>query len=444
MKKFFHIKTYGCQMNVYDSEKISDLLKPMGFERSDNPDNCDITILNTCHIREKASEKMYSDIGRLSRLKENRLKSGHDMKIIVAGCVAQAEGEQIFKRNKNVDIVIGPQSYHKITKLLKKKSSKLIENNFPKESKFDFFPQTKTNSPTAFLTIQEGCDKFCSFCVVPYTRGAEFSRSVNEIVFEANHLVSQGVKEITLLGQNVSAYKGNFISGGRTRKFHLADLMNKLSEIVKLKRIRYLTSHPVDINSDLIMIHGKNKKIMPYLHLPIQSGSNRILKKMNRKHSRESYIEIIEKIRKVRKDIAITSDFIVGYPGESDSDFKMTLDLVKKINFAGSYSFKFSPRPGTPSAMKNSTVPQKTADIRLKILQEELNDQQSKFNRSFQKKSLSVLFEKKGKRENQYVGRSQYMQPVHVISNDNLIGKIKNVRIKNVESFSLHGNISKN
>jgi len=329
MKKLFHIKTYGCQMNFYDSNKISDMLSQIGYEKSNSFEKCDLAILNTCHIREKASEKMYSDVGRLSILKQNKIKTGRDFKIVVAGCVAQAEGKQIFKRNKNVDIIIGPQTYHKLPKLLTK-TQKVIANDFPDESKFDYLPKTRKTNTSDFVTIQEGCDKFCSFCVVPYTRGAEFSRTVNEIYYEIEHLVNLGVKEITLLGQNVSSFHGIYRTKHKNEKYSLAQLINHISRIDGLQRIRYITSHPSDITDELIQEHGVNQKLMPYLHLPIQSGSNRILKKMNRKHSKESYIELIKKIRGVRSDLAISSDFIVGYPGETRNDFEDTLEVVKK------------------------------------------------------------------------------------------------------------------
>ena len=430
-------------MNFYDSDRISDLLKPLGYQKSDVPEDCDLTILNTCHIREKASEKMYSDIGRLAKLKENRKKLGHEMKIMIAGCVAQAEGKEILKRNKAVDIVVGPQNYHIVPDLIKKSEIKVLANDFPKESKFDYFPQTKTNNVSSFVTIQEGCDKFCSFCVVPFTRGAEYSRTVNEIYFETQNLINSGVREITLLGQNVNAYHGFYecIKSGQLIQYSLADLCNKLAEIDGLERIRYITSHPADMTKELINEHKTNQKLMPYLHLPIQSGSNKILKKMNRKYSKEDYIEIVDEIRTKRHDMALTSDFIVGFPGETDKDFEETLELVKKVKFAGSYSFKYSPRPGTKSSLLNNNINEKIADERLKILQLELNRQQKLFNESFVSKKLSVLFEKEGKKKYQYVGRSQYLQPVHVFANKSVVGKIFDVKIEYSESFSLHGRI---
>ena len=442
MKKLFHIKTYGCQMNYYDSNKISDLLSQIGYEQSNSFEKCDLAILNTCHIREKASEKMYSDVGRLSILKQNKIKTGRDFKIVVAGCVAQAEGKQIFKRNKNVDIIIGPQTYHRLPELLSK-TQKAIANDFPDESKFDYLPKTRKTTTSAFVTIQEGCDKFCSFCVVPYTRGAEFSRSVNEIYYEIEHLVNLGVKEISLLGQNVSSFHGNYRTKHKNEKYSLAQLIQHISRIDGLQRIRYITSHPSDITNELIHEHGVNQKLMPYLHLPIQSGSNRILKKMNRRHSKESYIELIKKLREVRSDLAISSDFIVGYPGEKSKDFEDTLEVIRKINFASSYSFKYSERPGTPASLIKNSVTDEIKNQRLKILQKELDEQQVKFNKSFIGHKLSVLFEKKGKKPNQFVGRSQYLQPVHVISKKTVIGQIHDVAIQKRTSYSLHGNLIK-
>ena len=442
MHKQFHIKTYGCQMNVYDSDRISDLLIPMGYTKTDKPEESDLVIINTCHIREKASEKLYSDLGRLSKFKINRNKLGSDLKIVVTGCVAQAEGEEIIRRNKDVDLVLGPQNYHKITSFLKKTPTHKLHNHFPNESKFDHFPKTKTNEVSAFVTIQEGCDKFCSFCVVPYTRGPEFSRTVNEIVFDIKHLSNQGVREITLLGQNVSDYSGTYNDGISKKRLKLADLIKRISDIKNIERIRYITSHPSDISSELINEHKTNFKLMPYLHLPIQSGSNKILKKMNRGYTQEHYISIVKEIKKVRKDFAVTSDFIVGFPGETDEDFNETLKITEEIDFAASYSFKYSPRPGTPSSLLDEHVPENVSDERLKILQKKLDHSQKVFNNSFIGKKVSVLFEKEGKKINQYVGRSEYLQPVHVISDDPLIGKILDVKINKVEAYSLHGQIN--
>ena len=443
MQKFFYIKTYGCQMNFYDSDKIVDLLKPLGYKISQTPENCDLAILNTCHIREKASEKMYSDIGRLANFKKNQLKTGRNMTIAICGCVAQAEGKEIMRRNNSVDIVIGPQNYHVLPKILvkKEKNKKYLENNFPEESKFDYFPEPSVKGFTAFVSIQEGCDKFCTFCVVPYTRGAEFSRPVKDIKLEVEKLVSLGVREITLLGQNVNAYHGKLSSRGQGLDCKLSKLCNILSNIKGLMRIRYITSHPADMTDDLINEHKNNFKLMPYLHLPIQAGSNKILKEMNRKYTKEEYVEVVDKLRKARPDIALTSDFIVGFPGEKDQDFDETLDLVKTLKFAGSYSFKYSPRPGTPASLHKKLVDHETMNKRLSILQEVLKDQQKDFNYSFLDKELPVLIEKTGKKDNQFVGRSEYLQPVHILSKNNIIGEIVNVKINSITSFSLHGKV---
>ena len=443
MQKFFYIKTYGCQMNFYDSDKIIDLLKPLGYKISETPENCDLAILNTCHIREKASEKMYSDIGRLANFKKNRLESGCDMTIAICGCVAQAEGKEIMRRNNSVDIVVGPQNYHVLPEILIKKeeNKKYIENIFPENSKFDYFPDPSVNGFTAFVSIQEGCDKFCTFCVVPYTRGAEFSRPAKDIVLEVEKLVSLGVREITLLGQNVNAYHGKISMKEKDSVCTLSELCAMLAKIKGLVRIRYITSHPADMTDDLINAHKENYKLMPYLHLPIQAGSNKILKEMNRKYTREEYISVVDKLRKARPDIALTSDFIVGFPGERDQDFEETLDIVKTLKFAGSYSFKYSSRPGTPASLRGKPVDPETMNKRLSILQGILKGQQKDFNNSFLDKELPVLIEKTGKKKGQFVGRSEYLQPVHILSKKNIIGEIVNVKVKSITSFSLHGDI---
>ena len=430
-------------MNFYDSDKIVDLLKPLGYRISETPENCDLAILNTCHIREKASEKMYSDIGRLANFKKNQLKSGRDMTIAICGCVAQAEGKEIMRRNNSVDIVVGPQNYHVLPEILikKEKNKKYIENIFPEKSKFDYFPDPSVNGFTAFVSIQEGCDKFCTFCVVPYTRGAEFSRPAKDIVLEVEKLVSLGVREITLLGQNVNAYHGKISSKEKDSVCTLSELCSMLAKIKGLMRIRYITSHPADMTDDLINAHKDNYKLMPYLHLPIQAGSNKILKEMNRKYTREEYITVVDKLRKARPDIALTSDFIVGFPGEKNQDFDETVDLVKTLRFAGSYSFKYSPRPGTPASLKGKPVDQKIMNRRLSVLQDILKDQQKEFNNSFIDKELPVLIEKTGKKDSQFVGRSEYLQPVHVLSKKNIIGEVINVRVNSITSFSLHGKV---
>ena len=443
MKKLFYIKTYGCQMNFYDSEKIQDLLKPMGYILSKEPENCDLAILNTCHIREKASEKMYSDIGRLSKYKKNKKLAGENMIIAICGCVAQAEGKEIIKRNKDVDIVLGPHNYHKLTSILSKKFTRpVIKNEFDVEEKFNSFPKPSFSGVTAYVSIQEGCDKFCTFCVVPYTRGAEYSRNVLDIFGEVKNLVSLGVKEITLLGQNVNAYNGKFDFQNPKNLYSLAKLCSFLSEIKGLERIRYITSHPADMTDELILEHQNNSKLMPYLHLPIQSGSNKILKEMNRRYTKEVYLKIVEKLRSKIPNIALTSDFIVGFPGENKSDFDDTMDIVKSVKFAGSYSFKYSPRPGTPAFLKKFDLEDNIINDRLNILQKELNLQQKQFNEKCIGLDMEVLVEKIGKKRNQFVGRSEYLQPVHIISREDLIGKLVKVKIKSLTSFSLHGKLS--
>lgn len=441
MNQSFFIKTYGCQMNEYDSEKLNELLRFNGYSSSNNFEQSDIAILNTCHIREKASEKLYSDLGRLSKFKENKKKIGKNMKIIVTGCVAQAEGEEILKRNKSVDFVFGPQNFHELPKVLKEQKSDKIFNEFLCEEKFASLVPTSERSVSRLITVQEGCDKFCSFCVVPYTRGAEFSRPVEDIFAEAKDLVERGAKEITLLGQNVSSYRSNVIENGQEKIVKLSGLCESLSKISGLHRIRYLTSHPIDIDQDLIDQHKNNLKMMPFLHLPIQTGSDIILEKMNRKHNRQFYLNLISKIREHNNDMAFSSDFIVGYPGETDYDFSETLDLIEKVRFASSYSFKYSARPGTPASFDENNTDEVKADIRLRKIQELLNSQQREFNLSFIGKTINVLFIKKGKKNNQFVGRTPHLQPVHVYSSTNLIGKTEKVKISDLTSFSFHGNL---
>ena len=442
MNQSFFIKTYGCQMNQYDSEKLNDLLEFNGYKQSNNFEESDIAILNTCHIREKASEKLYSDLGRLSKFKENKKKIGKKMHIVVTGCVAQAEGDEILKRNKSVDFIFGPQSFHKLPMILKNSKSDKVYNDFLCENKFSSLVPSKSKEVSKLVTIQEGCDKFCSFCVVPYTRGAEFSRSVENIFAETVTLVKNGAKELTLLGQNVSSYESNVIKDGIIKKIRLGDLCQILSEISGLERIRYLTSHPIDIDDNLLNQHQNNSKLMPFLHLPIQSGSDRILKKMNRKHNKSFYLNLIEKIKKINKNMAFSSDFIVGYPGETDKDFQESLEVIEKVRFASSYSFKYSPRPGTPSALKDSFIDADVVDIRLKKMQDILNKHQNEFNLSFIDKTVDVLFSSKGKKQNQYVGRTPHLQPVHVFSSKNLEGKLLRVKLEELTSYSFHGKLS--
>jgi tRNA-2-methylthio-N6-dimethylallyladenosine synthase len=435
--KKLYIKTYGCQMNVYDSLKMETSLKPHGFKMTLDEKNADLIILNTCHIREKASEKVYSELGKI---KLNN--SGIKPTVVVAGCVAQAEGEQIFKRAKNVDIVVGPQSYHNLPKLLekvKRQEKWVIDLDFDEENKFDSINIPENPRHSSFLTIQEGCDKFCHFCCVPYTRGKEYSRKIPDIYREALGLASKGVKELTLLGQNVSAFHG-IDQDNVTRS--MGWLIKKICEIDGLERVRYVTSHPKDMtNDELFVAHAEEKKLMPFLHLPVQSGSDNILKSMNRNHTRDFYFQVIDKFRKHRPDIAFSSDFIVGYPGESDKDFEDTLDLVKRIGYAQCYSFKYSPRPGTPASMIEDQVPENVKSERLIVLQDLLRSQQLEFNKQLIGKDIDVMFDKEGKYNRQIIGKSPYLQSVIVETDDNIIGKIKKVHITKAGLNSLTGEI---
>ncbi|KAF8818327.1 tRNA (N6-isopentenyl adenosine(37)-C2)-methylthiotransferase MiaB [Rickettsia endosymbiont of Cardiosporidium cionae] len=425
-------------MNVYDSIKMQEIMYPQGFHITSEPCEADMVILNTCHIREKASEKLYSELGRIKKIKNN-----NNLILAVAGCVGQAEGEEIFNRAPYVDIVVGPQSYHNlpelVNKVTKQNAKHLISLDFIEEEKFDKLPESfYTQGASAFVSIQEGCDKFCTFCVVPYTRGGEFSRSVEEIYRESLYFVSKGSKEIYLLGQNVNAYHG---VGYDNTNFNLAKLITKIAKIKGLERIRYTTSHPKDMSDELIKLHGKEEKLMPFLHLPVQSGSNKILKAMNRKHTRERYIEIIQQLRESRPDIAFSSDFIVGFPGETEEDFQESLTLVKQVKYSQCFSFKYSPRPGTPSALKEQ-LPEDIKSDRLFKLQQILLDQQLKFNKNSIGKILPILFDKHGKFEKQILGKTPYMQSVFIQNEDeNLIGKIMKVKITTGLYNSLSGNI---
>jgi tRNA-2-methylthio-N6-dimethylallyladenosine synthase len=436
MKKLF-IKTYGCQMNVYDSARMSELLAPIGYGATERPEEADLVILNTCHIREKAVEKIYSELGRLKRLKDARGTT-----IAVAGCVAQAEGDEIVARAPHVDIVVGPQSYHRLPEMLARiarSGGHALETDFPALEKFDALPKDQSRGgATAFLTVQEGCDKFCTFCVVPYTRGSEFSRSVVQIEEEARRLVSRGARELTLLGQNVNAYRGEGPDG---QAWSLARLLHRLARIDGLARLRYTTSHPRDMSDDLIAAHGELVELMPYLHLPVQSGCDAILDAMNRGHSADDYRRIVDRVRHARPDIALSSDFIVGFPGESDSDFKQTLALVREIGFAQSYSFKYSKRPGTPAASARKQIAEAVKNERLQILQSLLLEQRRSFDASCEGRIMSVLFEKAGRQTGQAIGRSPYLQPVHVEDGASLIDSIQSVRIDAVFPNSLKGSV---
>ena len=415
-------------MNVYDSNRIKDLFSNKGYKITEDISKADLTVLNTCHIREKAVEKVYSDIGRVKKFKDKK----KDMKLVVAGCVAQAEGIEIKKRSPTVDFVVGPQSYHKLPEMIDKIDE--VENSeFLQNEKFKNLIFNSSNLSSEFLSIQEGCDKFCSFCVVPYTRGPEFSRPVEDIIKETKKYVSNGIKEVILLGQNVNAYHG-ISSDGKSKD--LSYLINRIGEIDQIKRIRYMTSHPIDMKDTLINTHATNPKLMPFLHLPIQSGSDRILKKMNRKHTVDDYLKIVDKIRNVRPDIALSSDFIVGYPEETDKDFENTMKFIEKVKFVIAYSFIYSPRPGTPAQNKdNIRLFEKKA--RLSALQSLLTQQQINFNKSFINKGMEILFEKTGRHKDQFIGRTIYNQSTFINSKKNLLNKIMDVKIVNSTNFSL-------
>lgn len=445
-------------MNVYDSGRMADLLAPLGYSMTSALEEADMVIINTCHIREKASEKLYSELGRIRIAKNERQNAGADMLVAVAGCVAQAEGAEIQRRAPVVDLVVGPQSYHQLPELIARLTGLranppeagfpfgrgIQATEFPLESKFDFLPETvQPQGVTAFLAIQEGCDKFCSFCVVPYTRGAEYSRKVSEITAEAQHLVTMGAREITLLGQNVNAYHGEAPqshSANPTDTWSLARLIRHLAEAVPgLLRLRYTTSHPLEMSKDLIAAHGETGILMPFLHLPVQSGSDRILAAMNRRHSAADYIGIIEKLRAARPDLALSSDFIVGFPGETLEDFQATIDLAERIGFAQAFSFKYSPRPGTPASVLPDAVPENEKAERLTRLQALLRAQQNAFNEACLGQRFEVLFEKPGRHAGQIVGRSPYLQPVHVVAPQQWIGRCAEVDIISVYPNSLHG-----
>ena len=433
-KNKIYIKSYGCQMNVYDSNRILDLFKNKNYEKVEDPKDANLVVLNTCHIREKAAEKVYSDIGRINKIKKN--KSNDDYKLVIAGCVAQAEGKEIKKRAPSVDFVVGPQSYHDLPDMLDT-SDKIISDEFTQNEKFKNLLYNSAGGVSEFVSIQEGCDKFCSFCVVPYTRGPEFSRPVNDILIEIEKYVRQGVKEIIFLGQNVNAYHG---VGLDSKSKDLAYLINKVSEVENLSRIRYMTSHPIDMTDSLIKVHKTNHKLMPFLHLPIQSGSDKILKDMNRKHTVDSYKKIVDKLRNERPDIALSSDFIVGYPNETDRDFEDTMKFIDDVEFVIAYSFMYSQRPGTP-AQKKDNVPLADKKARLTAIQSLLKEQQKKFNKSFVGSNMEILFEKKGRYQDQYIGRSIYNQSVFTKNNKNLINTIKKVKILNSTDFALESSI---
>jgi len=428
-------------MNVYDSARMADVLAPLGYAPVETPDDAELVVLNTCHIREKAAEKIYSELGRLRRLKDRRRRAGHEFLIAVAGCVAQAEGEEMRIRAPFVDIVCGPQAYHRLPELLARVRAHplagAVDTEFPAESKFDFLPESRTPpGVAAFLSVQEGCDKFCTFCVVPYTRGAEVSRPAGAILAEARALVARGAREITLLGQNVNAYHGEG-SDGADRG--LGRLIRVLAEIPDLLRIRYTTSHPRDMDDDLIAAHRDVEKLMPFLHLPVQSGSDQVLARMNRRHAAADYLRLVERLRTARPDLALSSDFIVGFPGESDGDFAATLGLVAEVGYAQAFSFKYSPRPGTPAADMAEQVPEPTKADRLHELQALLRRQQDAFNASCVGRRMPVLFDRPGRRPGQSLGRSPWLQPVHVDDPGVLPGQLRDVRIAARHANSLAG-----
>jgi len=431
-------------MNVYDSARMADILSPLGYSMTAEPEGADMAILNTCHIREKASEKTFSELGRLRNMRKSKQASEDgDMIIAVAGCVAQAEGEEIMKRAPYVDMVFGPQSYHKLPEMLAEATrgaGQILDTDFPVEPKFDSLPDEAIDtSLSAFLTVQEGCDKFCAFCVVPYTRGAEFSRPVNSILAEAKRMIAGGTREITLLGQNVNAYHGEGPDG---RAYSLAELIQELASLEGLQRLRYTTSHPLEMTEDLCRVHRDVEILMPYLHLPVQAGSDRILEAMNRRHTADEYRRIIDKLRGYRPDLALSGDFIVGFPGETDAEFEDTMQLVRDVNYAQAYSFKYSPRPGTPAAaLDGQMVEEKIKSERLAALQALLNEQQLAFNRSFEGKEIPVLLEREGKREGQLIGRSPYMQSVFVQSPPHRIGRIATVVVEEGNANSLRGKL---
>ncbi len=445
-KKIF-VKTYGCQMNVYDSARMADVMAPEGYTETSSPEDADIVILNTCHIRERAAEKVYSELGRLRELKADKASRGEKLVLGVAGCVAQAEGKEMRRRAPYVDMVIGPQSYHHLPEIVARidnGSAAVTETEFPAEDKFAFLPRperkrTLARGSTAFLTIQEGCDKFCTFCVVPYTRGAEYSRSVAQIEEEARALAEAGVREITLLGQNVNAYHGASADGSVAS---LGGLLRGLARIDGIERLRYTTSHPRDMDEELIAAHGDLQELMPYLHLPVQSGSDRILDAMNRQHTVEFYLDIIARVRKARPDIALSSDFIVGFPGETEADFEATLALIRAVRLTQAYTFKYSPRPGTPAATRDEQVPEEVKAERLQRLQSLIVEQQMAFNRSCIGMEMPVLFDRRGRNQAQLVGRSPYLQSVHVDdAPEELLGQLARVEIEEGFQQSLRGRL---
>jgi tRNA-2-methylthio-N6-dimethylallyladenosine synthase len=441
-----HIKSFGCQMNVYDAQRMVDALAPEGFVETASPDDADLVILNTCHIREKAAEKVYSELGKLRLLKQDAASRGRRFEIAVAGCVAQAEGAEIIRRQPAVDVVVGPQSYHHLPELLVKarRDGRALETEFPVEDKFGVLPPPRQEAirargVSAFVTVQEGCDKFCSFCVVPYTRGAEMSRPVAKIIDDVKRLIDNDVREITLIGQNVNAYHGEGPDG---RSWTLGALLRHLAGLPGVARLRYSTSHPLDVDDELIAAHRDLPALMPFVHLPVQSGSDKVLAAMNRSHTADDYRRVVERFRAADPGIAFSSDFIVGFPGETDRDFEATLALVTQIGYAGAYSFKYSPRPGTPAAELQEMVAPAVMDQRLEQLQGLIDSQQAAFNRASIGTTVDVLFERAARHPGQIVGRTAFLQPAHVMASDDIVGQVLPVTILSLERYSLIGELA--
>jgi len=442
-QKKLYIKTWGCQMNVYDSSRMADILRPLGYTQVEEPDGADMIILNTCHIREKATDKVFSEIGRLKEHKVKKEAEGGKMLMAVAGCVAQAEGDFILQRAPAIDMVFGPQTYHELPEMVAKATGafgkdRIVNTEFPSISKFDSLPEEQNQGAAAFLSIQEGCDKFCTFCVVPYTRGAEYSRPVHDIVEEAKRLVDNGAKEITLLGQNVNAYHGENADG---KVWGLGRLIEAVAQVDGVQQIRYTTSHPRDVDEELINAHRDVEKLAPFLHLPVQSGSDKILKAMNRKHTADFYREVVAKLRAARPDLVFSSDFIVGFPGETDQDHEDTMQLIRDVVFASAYSFKYSARPGTPAANMKNLVREDVKSARLTELQNLITEQYFEFNKKTVGTTLPVLFERKGRHEGQLQGRTPFYQAINVPANERLLGEFVNVKVTSATANALVGEV---
>lgn len=440
--KKYYIKTFGCQMNVYDSGRMASLLEAMGLAKASEPAAADVIIFNTCHIREKAAEKVFSDLGRAYLIKQERAEKGEDTIIGVTGCVVQAEDEEILKRAPYVDFALGPLRYFRLREVVQeifdKREAKLLDTDFSAESKFDKLPENKAEGGCSYLAIQEGCNNFCTYCVVPYTRGIEMSRPVEDVLKEARRLAETGSVELNLLGQNVNSYHGEDANG---RERNLAYLLNKVAEIDGIKRIRYTTSYPADVDDELIRCHKELDKLMPYLHLPIQSGSDAVLKKMNRRHTRDDYLRIVEKLKEANPDIGMSSDFIVGFPGETDDDFQQTIDVVNRVKYIQAFSFKYSRRPGTPAAVMDGQIEEKVKKERLQVLQDLLFSYQTQFNKNSIGKTMQVLFEGRGRHRGQLAGRTPYMQNLHAKADISLLNKIVDVRITDASTNSLSGEV---